>query len=138
MIRCLALAVVAGSIVFTLNNTAQAAEVSLPGDPPQFFTVTAVNAEGLVIQQRPLSSKLVDVPNIVYRPSLKTLQAMTANGKKLTAEELKNRLKIGSLVLVSPDEAPPESAYLSVLKEDTVILIDIFPRKGATGVQLGK
>ena len=118
-------------------NTLPAQEVKLPGDPPQFFTVTAINDEGLVIEQRPLSSKLIDVPNIVFKPTFKSLQAMNAGGKKLSTDELKKRLKVGTLLLVSPDEDAVEPAYLAVLKEETVILLDVFPRKGATGVKIG-
>lgn len=132
--RCLPIFVVALS-AFT---SAVAQEISLPGDPPQFFVVTAVDDNGLVIQRRPLSSKEIDVPNIVYKPTFKQLRATDGKGKTLSAEEVKRRIKRGSVVLVSPDEQPVDSIYLTVVKEDTLILLDIFPRKGATGIQAGE
>lgn len=132
--RCL-IALVVG---LTMVPSLRADEVSLPGDPPQFFVVTAIQEAGLVIQRRPLSSKLVDVPLIVYKPVFHGLKAMQADGRALTAEELKKKLKVGALVLVSPDEGPVEAAYLAVFKKETIILQDVLPRKGATGIQAGE
>jgi len=125
-------------VVITLTGFSSASardEVSLPGDPPEFFIVTAVNKDGLVIQRRPPSSKLVDVPNIVYKPAFKTLRATDAKGKKLTADDVTQRVKPGSVVLVSPDDRPIEPVFLTVLKDETLILLDIIPPKGATGIK---
>lgn len=130
-LRCLPIFV---AMLYALSAVA-AEEVPLPGDPPQFFIVTAVDDQGLVIQRRPLSSKEISVPNIVFKPTFNKLRASDGKGKTLSAEDVKRRIKRGSVVLVSPDEQPVESIYLTVLKEDTVILLDIFPRKGATGIR---
>ncbi len=98
--------------------------------------VTSVNAEGLIIQHRLPPTKLVDVSNIVYKLSFKTLRATDAKGKLLTAADISQRLKRGSIVLVSSDEEPVDPILLSVVKDDTVVLLDVFPRKGATAAKI--
>ncbi len=123
--------------MITLLLPAAAEEVRLPGDPPQFFIVTAVDEQGIIIQRRPLSSKAVDVPNIVYKPTFDGLRATDANGKALTVAAVRQRVKRGMVVAVSPDEQPIDSIYLTVVKDDTLILLDIFPHKGATGIRAG-
>jgi hypothetical protein len=132
--RCILLVVIALSAFSTASAQD---DPPLPGEPPQFFTVTAVNDESLVIKRRPTPTKEVDVPNIVYKPAFKTLKATDGKGKALTANEVRRRVKPGSIVIVSPDEDPVEFAILSVIKDDTVILLDILPRKGATGAKVG-
>lgn len=125
-------------VVLSLLWSAAAEEAPLPGDPPQFFVVTAVDENGLVIQRRPLSSKEIDVPNIVYRPTFKMLRATDGKGKLLSAEKVRHRVQRGTLILVSPDEQPIEPVFLTVIKPDTIILLDILPQKGATGIQAEK
>lgn len=45
----------------------------------------------------------------MYKPAFQNLQAMRASGKTLTTDELRSSLKVGSLVLVSPDESSIEA-----------------------------
>lgn len=135
--RIVPLMVVALSgLSFASSPTVTSAEIKLPGDQPVFFMVTSLNEEGLVIERRPPPTKLVDVPPIIYKPAFKTLRATDATGKKLTAADVSRRLKRGSIVLVSPDDEPVDPVLLSVVKADTVVLLGVFPPKGATGAEV--
>ena len=58
-----------------------------------------------------------------YVPNLAAKKIFDAGGKKITAEQCRKRVKLGSVVLVTADENMPDPAYLAVLKEDTIVVV---------------
>jgi len=120
---------VAVLLVAILSLPAQEKVTPPGGQPPQFFVVTATDKDGLVIQRRPPSGKATsDVPLIEYKVAFKSLRATDARGKALASDEVARRLKVGMVVLVSADDQPVPPTFLSVVKDDTVILIDVLPQ----------
>lgn len=113
-------------------------KIVLPaGEPPQFFIVTAVNKEGLVVQRRYPPTKEVDAPAVIeYKAALKAIKARTTKGALLTPEEVAKQLTPGRVVLVSADENTVDPAFLAIIKEDAVILSGVLPQKGATGARV--
>jgi hypothetical protein len=78
--------------------------------------VTAIDKEAI---------ELKGAGNAAYRANLADLDLYDARGKKLTAEELHRRVRVGSVVAVASDENAVDPAYLSVLKEDAVVLVGV-------------
>jgi hypothetical protein len=123
-------------ILMALSSSLAQEKVKLPeGQPPHFFVVTEARKDGLVIQRRPLPTKAIDVPLIEYKLAFKTLRASDARGKVLVADEVAKRLKPGRVVLVSADDDEPVPApFLTVIKDDAVILIEVIPQpRGESG-----
>src|SRR4051812_45434433 len=116
------LAAVSVALMVLPSTPAQEKSVRPKGPVPLFFIVTAVNADGLVVEPVPLPTKEVFPEKIVYRPAFKGMDATNPKGQKLTRGEVAKRLKPGSVILVNVDETPVDPAYLAILKDDTVIL----------------
>ena len=70
-----------------------------------------------------------------YKPAFKDIDASDPKGKKLTADEVAKRLKPGTVVLVSVDEKPVDPVYLSIVKDDTVILAGVVVRAEAVPIK---
>jgi len=99
-------------------------KVPRPGPVPDFYVVTAVNKDGLVIEHLPRPTKEI-YNKEEYKPTFKGLDAVNGKGRKLSAEEVSKRL-------VNVDDQPLAAAFLALLNEDTVILSGVLPHKGAT------
>jgi hypothetical protein len=72
---------------------------------------------------------------IEYKLAFKTLRATDAKGKLLTGDEVAQRLKPGRMVLVSADDDEVPPAFLTVVKDDTVILMGVLPQPRGEGVR---
>jgi hypothetical protein len=116
-------------ILAALSSGLAQEKVKLPsGQPPQFFVVTEAGEDCLVLQRRLPLTKAIDVPLVEYRLAFKTLRATDAKGKVLGADELARHLKPGRAVLVSADDEPVPPAFLTVVKDDTVIPMGVIPQ----------
>ena len=125
----------ASVVAVLLAVTSAVAEDKVPrpsSSVPDFYLVTEVNKDGLVIEHLPRPTKEV-YDKEEYKPAFKGLAAVNGKGKKLSAAEVARRLKPGTVILVNVDDDQPlAAAFLSLLNEDTVILSGILPLKGAT------
>jgi hypothetical protein len=129
---CSLASVVAGLIVVTAA-VAEDKEPRPSSSVPDFYLVTAVHKDGLVIEHLPRPTKEV-YNKEEYKPKFKGLAAVNGKGKKLSADEVARRLKPGMVILVNVDDDQPlAAAFLALLNEETVILSGILPPKGATG-----
>lgn len=106
------------------------------GVGPEFFILIRVNKDVLDIQRVNPSTKDPTPPEpIRYKVTLKDVRATDPKGKTLTMDEIVKRVKVGSVVMVSDDADPIDPAYLAVLKEETVVLTWVKPRKyGTAGI----
>ena len=87
------------------------------GQAPGFFRVTQIDEDTI---------ELKGAGSTTYKSTIKDLEFYDAKGKKLTADELRKRvIKVGSVVVAASDENNVDPAYLSVLKEDTVVLVGV-------------
>src|SRR5262245_46404628 len=122
-------------MLVAFSSTLAQEKVKLPGgQPPQFFVVTEAGRDRLVIQRRPPPTKEIDVPLMTYKLAVKTLRATDARGKVLAADEVAERLQPGRVVLVSADDEPVPAPFLTVVKDDTVILMGVLPQPRGEGV----
>jgi len=78
-----------------------------------FFRVTEISKETIGLKGPEAAS---------YVCPIKDLEIQDAGGKKLSADDLRNRVKAGSVVVVASDESEIDPAYLKSLKEGTVVL----------------
>ncbi len=87
------------------------------GQVPGIYLVTAIDDETIELKGAGSTS---------HKASIKDLDFYNAAGTKLTAEELEKRsIKVGSVVVASADENPVDPAYLSILKDDTLVLTGV-------------
>lgn len=117
------LAVVAVVALFSGAGTAQD-RVKLPqGQAPRFFTVTEIGKDTVqvteVIKATPTRD---DIVRFAHKVKLKDLDILDAKGKKISPEDFRKRAKVGTMVLVAADEKAIDPAYLSILKDDAVVL----------------
>lgn len=97
------------------------------GQPPSVFQVAGIGKEIVVLNGAGSTS---------YRSTISDLEFSDAAGKKLTADEFRKRVKVGSVVLVAADENPVDRVYLTALKPDTVVVggvIVLMARAGNPG-----
>ena len=132
MVRCSFVGVVFALAV--LSPVSAQEKVAAEGPRPHFFIVIEVNKDGLVIKQvGPTKGEFSST--MEYKPAFKEIDAFDPKGKKLTADEVVKRIKPGSVVLVSVDEKPVDPAYLSIVKDDTVILAGVVVRAEAVPIK---
>jgi hypothetical protein len=91
------------------------------GPAPRFFTVTEIGDDNIAFRE--FASKGGRRTIIDYVPGLKATEIYDGGGKKITAEECRKRVKVGSVVLVASENKKPDSAYFTVLKDDAVVLV---------------
>ena len=97
-------------------------KTKLPNGPaPRFFTVTEVGKDNIKFTE--IAIKEGRRVMFDWVPGLKETKIYDASGKKITAEDCRKRVKVGTVVLVAADQKMPDAAYLSVLKDDAVILV---------------
>jgi len=97
-------------------------KAKLPKGPaPRFFTVTEIGRDNIKFTEVAIK----DGRRVVfdYVPALARTEIYDASGKKITAEECRKRVKVGTVVLVAADKTKPDPAYLAVLKDDAVVLV---------------
>jgi len=100
------------------------------GPAPRFFTVTAVGNESLVLTES--RSTMDGFVVTSYKPVIKDIEAYDPKGKRLSAEDLLKRVKAGTMVLVAADEKHVDPAFLSILKDDAVVLVGVVVRGPVT------
>lgn len=81
--------------------------------PPVFFRVTEIGKESIGLKGPGTATHVCPI---------KDLESRDASGKKLSADDLRTRLKVGSVVVVASDENEIDPACLEALKEGTVVL----------------
>ena len=123
-LRCLA--AVAILALFLGGGTAQD-PIKLPGQPPRFFTVTKLGKDSVEVTEV-LKATKKGTESITYKPALKEIDIFDSKGKKISAEEFHKRVKVGTVVLVAGDEKVVDPAYLSILKDDAVVLGGVLVR----------
>ena len=97
-------------------------KAKLPKGPaPRFFTVTEIGNDNIKFTE--LAIKDGRPVMLDYVPTLTETKIHDASGKKITAEECRKRVKLGSVVLVTANENMPDPAYLAVLKEDVIVVV---------------
>ena len=84
--------------------------------PPGLFKVSEISDDAIVLK---------GANSVVHRSALRDLDIYDAGGKALTTKSLLERVKAGSIVLVSADETKVDPSYLSVFKGDTVVLVGV-------------
>jgi uncharacterized protein (TIGR03067 family) len=97
-------------------------KAKLPKGPaPRFFAVTEIGDDNIKFTE--LSIR--DGRQVIfdYVPTLTETKIYDASGKKITAEQCRKRVKLGTVVLVSADKNMPDPAYLKVVRDDAVILV---------------
>lgn len=124
--------------VFVLAVLAHAPAQEKPARPsgpaPLLFIVTAVTEDGLVLEPSPIPTKEVNPPRVVYRVAYKGMAATDPKGKQLTPAEVAKRVKPGGVVLVNTEDSPVDQVYLSVFRDDVVVLAGVVPpRRGEPG-----
>lgn len=103
------------------------------GVGPEFFILRGVTQDGLDIQRVNPSTKDPTPPEpIRHQVTLKDVRATDPKGKELKMDEIIKRVRVGGVVMVSDDADPIDPVYLAVLKEDTVVLTWVKPRKYGT------
>ena len=106
-----------------LMSPASAEEkTKLPKGPaPRFFTVTEIGKDNIKFTEIAIKEGRQVIFD--YVPTLMETKIYDASGKKLTAEDCRKRVKVGTVVLVAADQKMPDPAYLAVLKDDVVVLV---------------
>ena len=98
------------------------------GLAPQFYTITKIDGDNITFL----------TPHITKDgrgydggfTAIKDIEIYDGRGKKLAAEDFRKRVKVGTVVLVAPDDDKPDPAYFSVLKPDTVVLVGALLKTG--------
>ena len=67
-------------------------------------------------------------PLTTYKSLFKEIDIFDARGKKLSVDDFRKRAKVGTVVLVAADENEVHPAYLSVVKEDALVLVGVLVR----------
>jgi len=99
------------------SNAPGPEQVKAPeGQPPGFFQVTEIGRDTIELEGAGATR---------YRSALSDLVIYDATEKKLSLDEFRKRVKVGSVVLVASDENTVDPAYLGVLKQDTVVLLGV-------------
>ena len=83
---------------------------------PHLYKVTEINRDFI---------ELLGAGGIVRKPALRDLQVYDVAGKKLTANDLLQRVRVGNVVVGSADENKVATTFLSVFKEDTLVLVGV-------------
>ncbi|MBX9680648.1 MAG: hypothetical protein K2X38_17985 [Gemmataceae bacterium] len=96
----------------------------LPQEPgPRFLVVTKIDKDDIELKQvlRTLKDGLHEVH--IYQVKFQSIKICQVNGKKLVdPEEFRKQAKVGTVVLAAADEHEIDRAYLSVLKDDTLLM----------------
>jgi hypothetical protein len=95
------------------DSSAQESVKFPTGKAPGFFTVADIDKKEV---------ELTGPGGAVYRSVLSDLEISDAAGTKLTAQDFRKRVKVGSIVLAASDENNIDAAYLGLLKKDTLVL----------------
>jgi len=103
-------------------TTAPPRFVVVSGVDPEDGTVAYLETRSLVVETQREPRVIVDVTT--RQLSLKDARTWTADGKELPPAEALNRLKPGLTVLLSAHGQKPDPAFLRVLKEGTLILVE--------------
>jgi hypothetical protein len=97
-------------------------KVKLPKGPaPRFFTVTEIGKDNIKFTEIAIKEGRQVIFD--YVPTVMDTKIYDASGKKVTAEDCRKRVKLGTVVLVAADQKMPDPAYVSVLKEDAIIVV---------------
>jgi hypothetical protein len=105
------------------------------GVGPEFFILRGVSKDALDIQRVNPSTKDPTPPEpIRHKVTLKDVRATDPKGKSLTMDEIVKRVRVGGVIMVSDDADPIDPVYLAVLKEETVVLTWVKPRKYGEGI----
>lgn len=104
--------------------------------PPRFGVVASVSRETATLNLAQTRSVVVFVggePRVIVdvsqvRFSVEGCRFLTAAGKEVTAEAFWQRTKAGQTVLISAHNHKPDPAFLRVLKDDTLVIVEPLPR----------
>ena len=117
------LAVVSGTCVAQDDS-----KIVPKGLAPELYTLTKIDADNITFA-RPLLTK----DGRAYEggfTALKDIDIYDGSGKKLTPDDFRKRVKVGTVLVVAPDSDKPAPAYFRVLKEDTVVLVGALLKVG--------
>jgi hypothetical protein len=89
--------------------------------------------EGAEVKKKEVIDRTQQIRMRPVRYPLKDVRAFTADGKKLDAKALAERLKKETPVMVAGDDKPVDRFYLGALKDDGVVLV--LPRSTPTEVK---
>jgi hypothetical protein len=124
----------AGIAVLALLSSAARAEekgTAPKGQAPRFFTVTGLDKDQVELTEvGPTAGATPEFKK--YKPAFKDLDISDASGKKLSAADFTKRVTIGTVVVVAADGNKVDPAYLTVMKDDTVILGGVAATTGAS------
>jgi hypothetical protein len=99
------------------------------GQSPRFFFVTKVEKDQFEVSEVvPPPGGEVASAGRSFRPKFDQVRAFDAKRQKLTPEQLRDRIKVGVVVLLAVDEHPIAPAYLKAVVPDTVILEEVVVR----------
>lgn len=131
----LALIAIAVSLVAAFGQVAPRAFKS---PPPRFVLVETVGRDELILTELSIAPEIVDVGGkpaarvrvspeqyrvLTFSFSLKKGRVLDTKGNNLSVEDIKKRLLPGRVVLLSSDGKAVDPVYLSVVKDDTVVLV---------------
>lgn len=115
------------SIAWAGMVTAQIA-MSLPHGPaPRFFIVSGLDADTIELTEVDTVADDMIV-STVYRPRIADIEMFDAAGNALDARTFRSRIHIGIVVLVAADEHPIDPIYLSIVEDDTIVLMGVVVR----------
>jgi hypothetical protein len=100
------------------------------GQSPRLFFVTKIEKD-----QFDVSEVLPPKGELRWRrtfhPKFDKVKALDTKQQKLSPAQLRDRIKLGAVVLVAVDEHPIDPAYLKAIAPDTIVLEEIVVRDEA-------
>ena len=95
------------------GTTAQE-RVKVPQGEPPIFCKVMMLGEKIVELSGPAGTS--------YKSEIGDLEFQDASGKKLSVDDVRKRVKVGSVIVVASDEKVVDPAYVAMLKPDVVVV----------------
>jgi hypothetical protein len=109
-------AYIAGVVVLLLALHKAPAQETSSNEAPGLFKVAAIDKDSI---------ELNGAAGARHKAALRDVEVYDGKGNKLKTEDLLKRVKEGSVVLVAADENKVDPSFLSVLKEETIVLVGV-------------
>ena len=115
-------------LVPSICHALDADKIVPKGLAPQFYTITKIDGDNITFLTPHVTNEGRGYEGGFT--AIKDIEIYDGSGKKLAAEDFRKRVKVGTVVLVAPDDDKPDPAYFSVLKPDAFVLVGALLKTG--------